>query len=195
MGTHGAFVVLIHDLDAAGRDHRFTVPVAWLRGALEGCEVQPAGSEGELSVFLEKTGREVLVRGTLNVDLVVPCARCLEPVRLDPRIGLSLVLTPTSQQARTPAVPRSGGKRPPEEDFSAEGADCDTYEGDEVTLDRFVREAILLEAPIFPLCSEACKGIRPTGVAGPEASAKGPRASDPRFLPLLELVKKRPTKE
>jgi uncharacterized protein len=195
MGTHGAFVVPIHDLDATGRDFTFAVPATWLRGALQGCEVQPAGSDGELSVSLSKTGRKVLVRGTVMVDLAVPCARCLEPVHLGPRVGISLVLTSASQQPRASAAARGRGKRSAEDEFQAEEAELDTFEGEEVTLDRFVREAILLESPIFPLCSEACEGIRPTEEAGPPAPSEGSRVSDPRFLPLLEMVKKRSIKE
>jgi uncharacterized protein len=195
MGTRGAFVVPIHDLDAAGREHTFTVPVAWLRGALEGCEVQPAGSEGKLSVLLTKTGPDVLVNGSVDVDLVVPCARCLDPVHLGPRIGISVVLMPAAQEHKAPGGGHRSGKRSPPGEFSAEDADVDTYEGEEVTLDRFVREAILLESPIFPLCSEACEGIRPTVEAGPPAPSEGFRASDPRLLPLLEMVKKRSIKE
>jgi uncharacterized protein len=192
MGTRGAFVVPIHDLDATGREVTFPVSTAWLRGALEGCEVQPAGADGELKVFLCKTGRDVLVRGSVDVDLVVACARCLEPVHLGPEIGISVVLTPASGQAKAP-VGRSA-KRAVEDGFSAEEADLDTYEGEEVTLDRFVRDAILLESPIFPLCSEACEGIRAIQ-AGPPARSEGSSVRDPRLLPLLEMVKKRSIKE
>jgi uncharacterized protein len=194
MGTRGAFVVPIHDLDTEGRDHRFAVPAAWLRGALEGCEVQPVGADGELSVSVSMTGRDVLVTATVGVDLVVPCARCLEPVRLGPRIDLSLVLRPAAQQSKAPAAGRASGKRAAVDESSVEEADHDTYEGDEVALDRFVREAILLESPIFPLCSEACEGIR-ASQAGPPVSSEGARVSDPRLLPLLEMVKKRTIKE
>jgi DUF177 domain-containing protein len=195
MSTRGAFVVPVRDLDSTGRAVTFAVPVAWLRGALQGCEVQPAGPDAELSVFLSKTGRDVLVRGTVDAELVVPCARCLDPVRLHPQIGLSLVLAPVPDQLRGPPAGGGGGKGPQHDRFSAEDVDVDSYEGDEVTLDRFVREAILLESPIFPLCSEACEGIRPGQRAGSPAPSEGSRVSDPRFSPLLEMVKKRPTKE
>jgi uncharacterized protein len=68
----------------------------------------------------------------------------------------------------------------------------DTYEGEEVVLDRFVREAILLESPIFPLCSEACEGIRPASDSAPVSEGA---VTDPRLLPLLELAKRRKLKE
>ena len=61
-----------------------------------------------------------------------------------------------------------------------------------MVLDRFVREAILLESPIFPLCSEACEGIRP---ASDSATDSEGAVTDPRLLPLLELAKRRKLKE
>jgi uncharacterized protein len=59
-----------------------------------------------------------------------------------------------------------------EYEFSAEEAEHDEYDGDKVVLDGFVREAILLELPNFPLCSETCTGISPR-LPGPRPSAPG----------------------
>jgi uncharacterized protein len=188
----GAFVIPVHDLDAAGRDVRFDITTGWLRGALEGCELQPAGPDGSLTAHLTKNGNEVLVQGQVDIQLVIPCARCLEPVSLRPHVELALLLAPA-------VAPVASAKKPPKKapaheedsDFASEEADLDTYEGEEVVLDRFVREAILLESPIFPLCSEACEGIRP---ASEMSSPQGAKA-DPRLLPLLELAKRRNMKE
>ena len=195
MGTRGTFVIPIRDIDAAGRQCELTVSAAWLRGALEGCEIQPAGPDAQLSVLVSKSGRNVLVRGTLSVDLVVPCARCLEPVHVRSRAELSLLLSPATPAARPPEAVRAGARRPPVGEFTTGEADVDTYEGDEIVLDGFVREAVLLEAPIFPLCSETCEGIRPIVDPAPGTPSEVPSVSDPRLLPLLELGKRRPTKE
>jgi uncharacterized protein len=188
MSTRGAFVIPIHDLDVLGRDVQFSITTAWLRGALEECEMQPAGPEGSLDVHVSKTGNEVLAQGQVDVSLVVPCARCLEPVPLRPHIELSLLLFPATPDAPAPARTRKG----PEAEFEGEEADVDTYEGDEVVLDRFVREAILLESPTFPLCSEACEGIRPASESAPTPAGA---VTDPRLLPLLELAKRKNWKE
>jgi uncharacterized protein len=73
-------------------------------------------------------------------------------------------------------------------EFSQEEADIDTYDGDEVVLDDYLREMILLESPIFPLCSEECPGIRaiPEHAQPPDAE---PAKVDPRLQPLLKLKK------
>ena len=188
MSTRGTFVFQIHDLDVAGRDAHFPITPAWLRGALEGCEMQPAGKDGSLAVHFTKTGNEVLVQGQVDAELVIPCARCLKSVELRPHIELSLLLFPGTLDARA----RAAAKGPKDDEFATEEADFDTYEGDEVVLDKFVREAILLESPTFPLCSEACEGIRP---ALESASPTAPAVTDPRLLPLLELAKKKNWKE
>ncbi len=86
-------------------------------------------------------------------------------------------------------------------ELSDDEASLDTYEGDDVVLDEFVREAILLEMPYFPLCSEACPGMAaPLPADGAEAvsgasTARGPRspgppgkpALDPRLAPLARI--------
>jgi uncharacterized protein len=208
MTSRGTFIAQVHDLDIVGRDLDFTITPAWMRGALEGCEMQPAGPEGAAHVHLSKSGNDVLVRGKLDVKLVVPCARCLEPVQLSPKIDLSLLLQPAPTTLPTGTAAQKGGRARPEKgrggkaadepeeaELSAEAAELDTYEGEEVVLDRFLREAILLESPIFPLCSEACEGIRPAKAGDPSPEPGGSRVNDPRFLPLLELSKRRTTKE
>src|SRR5262245_32253890 len=49
MGSRAAFVVPVHDLDVTGRSVEFKLTDAWLRGALEGCEIQPAPAGGVLT--------------------------------------------------------------------------------------------------------------------------------------------------
>ena len=99
-------------------------------------------------------------------------------------------MRPASEAAKSAA--KRPGSRDDETDLDADEADNDTYEGEEVVLDRFIREAILLESPIFPLCSEACEGIRPASDSAPDSEGA---VTDPRLLPLLELAKRRKMKE
>lgn len=80
---------------------------------------------------------------------------------------------------------KAKGHEPPEYEFSADEADVDVYDGEIVVLDGFVREAILLEMPIFPLCSESCEGIRPASTELADGGAPPPL--DPRLAPLRAL--------
>lgn len=84
-----------------------------------------------------------------------------------------------------------------EYEFSSEEAEVDTFDGDTVVLDDLLREAILLELPNFPLCSEACPGIGPVATDR-EAEPGGPSDRvDPRFAPLSALREKlaKPSKD
>jgi uncharacterized protein len=195
MVARGTFIVPVHDLDVDGRDVTFPITAAWLRGALEECEMQPAGREGRIDAHFTKSGNDVLVQAQVDVELAIPCARCLKTVELRPNIEMALLLRPTTP-ANPAKRPKRGAERAgadePEGELAPDEADLDTYEGDEVVLDRFLREAILLESPTFPLCSEACEGIRP---ASDSVSPTGHAVTDPRLLPLLELAKRRNMKE
>ena len=85
----------------------------------------------------------------------------------------------------------NGSARRPREDeeeyeFSSEEADHDVYDGETVVLDEFLREALLLEVPSFPLCSEDCPGIRPAARTAPQRE----EPMDPRLSPLRALKTK-----
>lgn len=105
---------------------------------------------------------------------------------------------PALRRGRAPAVDAGAGqshvsaagtghkKKESEYEFTADEADVDTYDGEQVVLDPFIREAMLLELPNFPLCSEACPGIGPP--PGPKVEAAGGApVIDPRLAPLAAL--------
>ena len=63
----------------------------------------------------------------------------------------------------------------------------DYYSGSEVVLDPMVRELLLLEAPMKPLCSESCEGIAVPEHLRPHEEVFGGSAPDARLAPLLKL--------
>lgn len=215
MNPRPLFSVPVHDLDISGKDLRAKIPGAWLDSVLAESHLRHIG-EGELDVHLSQTGQEVLVRGTIRVTLEVECARCLAPVRLGDEFELTLLLRPSTKPRRATgsaarpiphrermpkkAERKSRRSRPAEEEyeFTSEEADMDVYEGDEIVLDGFVREALLLEEPISPLCSDACEGIRPPADSSPQAYEDGAdtiQASDPRLSRIAELISQKKTKK
>lgn len=168
-------VVSANDIDAAGLRLDVELPAAWLKeraAEADGTAVEPGRFEGRLS----RSGRaDIVVRGRVRATFQLPCARCLSSVAvpIDTEIGLLLKPRPAHEPAKAAgkptAAPSTGDtqakkakrrKAPePEYEFTAEEADEDTYDGEKVVLDGFVREALLLEVPSFPLCSEGCAGI------------------------------------
>jgi uncharacterized protein len=178
--AHHEFSIPVGDLDAAGKQFVFAVRAGWMRGALEGHEATTAGRDGELDVRASKSGNDVIVHGTLKAELSVPCARCLEPVRvaIDHPVSVLMVAGPHSRR----------GKGNEEHELTAEEADTLPYDGETVVLDDFVRDELVLETPMIPLCREDCPGIR----AVPQPSESG-GSIDPRLLPLMRF--KSSTKE
>lgn len=153
------FSIPVRDLDAAGKPFRFTVRAAWLRGALEGTEVQPAGDDGAFDVRVSKSGTDVVVRGKLAAELVVPCARCLEPARVSVKEDLSALAVPRSKMREEKRKGASPARDETAEEESPPDADMIAYDGDTLVLDDLVRDELLLAVPMIPLCSESCPGI------------------------------------
>jgi uncharacterized protein len=193
--------VSAHDIDAAGIAVDAALPAPWLDGEL-GITDLAAQGPGRIKGRLSRSGNAIVVRSKVVAELTMPCARCLAPATVHVDTDLSLLLKPAAQTGKRPPAaasshgerkggadgPKENGKRgaAPAEDeyeFSSAEADEDTYDGETVVLDPFIREAILLEIPNFPLCSEACPGIRPAA----EPAALPAKTIDPRLAPLSAL--------
>jgi uncharacterized protein len=210
MAAH-EFEISVTDLDASGKDYTFPVRAAWLRGVLEGTEIKSGSEDGEVSVRASKSGTDVVIHGHLHAELVAPCARCLNDASVVVDGPVSVLMVPTKKLAKAEpqkAAPKTDSKtekktegkkskkgRSEEDDdyvFSPDEADVAPYDGDTVVLDDVVKDEILLEMPMIPLCSEDCPGISPPATEASAFAAKTDSEADhidPRLLPLLELKK------
>jgi uncharacterized protein len=178
------FLLDLQNLDAAGKHLRASITPTWLRGALEGCDVGSGEEEGLVDVRYSRSGTDLIIHGKVKATVVVPCARCTAEVAIPLEAELSLLLVPASDHRGDFARGRKGGAKAGEYEFSGAEADMDVYDGEEVALDPFVREALLLEVPPFPLCSQDCRGIAP-----PPLEERPKVEIDPRLAPLLKLKK------
>jgi uncharacterized protein len=170
------FPISIADLDAGGREFKFAVRAAWVRGALEETGATAAGPDGELAVRVSKSGHDVVVRGQLNIELVTPCARCLKDVTIRLEHPVTALMVPAAEMR--------AGRDGEEHELTPEELDVLSYSGETIALDDLVRDELVLEIPIVPLCSEECPGISPPPAL--KGGAPGD-AIDPRLLPLLRL--------
>lgn len=173
------YTIPVTELDAGGKDYRFDVRQAWIRGALEGHEASAAETDGVLAVRASKSGHDVVVHGTLDAALVIPCARCLEPTKLAVHSDISVMFVPGSR--------KGGGSQGNERELSDEEANTFPFDGETVVLDDLVRDELVLEIPMIPLCSENCAGMSRPPV---EASEEGRESKpiDPRLRPLLDFA-------
>jgi len=171
------FVLQIQDLDEAGKDWNFAIGTDWLASALAETELNAGAENGRLTVHAQRTGVNVLVQAHLEAQLAATCARCLSDVCLPVDLALTALFSPEHMRPKG-----SDGI-----DVQLDEVSRDYYSGAEVVLGPMVREYLLLEAPMKPLCSETCEGIAIPEHLRPPDEVFGDAASDSRFAPLLKL--------
>lgn len=100
----------------------------------------PEGSDIDLDLRLESVVEGILVSGTATVQLQGECARCLTGIEDDMSFDL-------------------------QELFFHPGREVDEYESlivdESVDLEVPLRDAVVLDLPFMPLCSEDCLGLCP----------------------------------
>jgi uncharacterized metal-binding protein YceD (DUF177 family) len=195
------FVVKLADLERGAKELTAVIPEEWLKRALEATDAVPQGP-GSLELELVKNGREVMVRGSATAKVTVPCVVTLEPLpfELAPEIFLLLRPAPEKDTKRragaakkekpgAPATEQPKKKRrkdQEEPELSSEEAAEDVYHGEEIVLDAFLREFIVLEIPPYPRRSDLPSAEESLS-SRPLADAPDEKPIDPRLLPLLGL--------
>jgi uncharacterized protein len=99
---------------------------------------------------LVRSEQNVWLRGLVSAKLALMCDRCLEAYTYTVRADLDIELVPKN---RTPDAP--------EVELRSEDLDQYYYEGEDIDLDPYVFEEVMLNIPIKALCAESCKGICP----------------------------------
>ena len=95
-----------------------------------------AGSPVAIDLLLERVPEGIVVRGTLAAAWSAACSRCLEPVGGEISVHV-------------------------DELFETHPLEGETYKLDEdvIDLEPLVRDALLLELPLAPLCAADCAGL------------------------------------
>lgn len=127
------------------------------------------------------TGDSILVKARLKGEAVMPCSRCLAEVHLPLEVDMS--------EEFLPGTPLPIG----DQEETEEGRVFTRFQGDEIDLAEPLRQNILLELPMKPLCKSVCKGLCPAcGVNLNEEPCRcsGPTTVDPRLAALEKLLQK-----
>jgi uncharacterized protein len=98
----------------------------------------PEGADLELDVRLERITDGVVVTATVRAPLVGECARCLDLFTSATEIQFTELFS---------------------HDASEEDADGYLLDGDLLDLEPALRDALVLELPLAPLCAEDCPGL------------------------------------
>ncbi len=174
VGTPGASrdvreTVVRADLDAADGAPDTDGIAAW------GPAAEVVQDPIEVALTLDAITEGILARGTIDVDLVVPCSRCLEPQALEQTVPVTeLFVDP----------------RRLDED---EDVDDDAYLIDpdlHIDLSVLLRDVIVMEVPVQVLCREDCQGLCPecgTNRNDTDCGHRPDSGTDPRWADLADL--------
>jgi uncharacterized protein len=138
---------LVLDIRELGRRPGSMLPVQRLVPAPAELAVEPIGvregSQLQLDLRLESVVEGVYVSGTATGEATGECVRCLTPVQVDMSTRVDeLFVYPESTSAQTT-----------EED------EVRRIAGDYIDLEPAVRDAVVLELPLSPLCRDDCPGL------------------------------------
>jgi uncharacterized metal-binding protein YceD (DUF177 family) len=180
-------VLHVQNIDETGKDYAFELTHAWLDALLRDAALRadPASGPGHLQLHAQQNGsNEYLVNGTLEAALLTECGRCLRDAKLPVKTVVATLFS------------RVGGKGKPlpaVQELSDDDLQREEFVGQEILLDDLVREHLVLEVPMQPLCSEQCTGIPvPESVRPPEDVFASAGSVDPRLAPLQRLRDKLP---
>ncbi|MDA8431657.1 MAG: DUF177 domain-containing protein [Nitrospiraceae bacterium] len=131
-------------------------------------------------ISLQKVGTEVVVSGNLKADMGLQCSRCLRDFRQSIETPVNVVYHPIEEAGEDRHALRD------------DEMDMGFYKGGELDLRELLKEQVLLNEQMKPLCSEQCKGICPK--CGTDLNAGqctcGGREVDPRLAALRNLLDK-----
>lgn len=182
------FIIKIQDLEEGRGEFAFPIRPEWLAESLADAKLRPPASPfpdaegvpgfGKLEVSAQSAGDDVLLRTAIRTRVLAECSRCLGDVPVEVDLHLHNMMSPANKRAPLPE----------ELELTPEEVAHEFFSGDKLILDELVREHILLEVPMQPLCSDDCGGISiPDGVRAPDDWDAPEEGVDPRLAPLMKL--------
>ena len=113
----------------------------------EGTDGNVANTHVNLDMQLMREHDNVIARGRLVGSFEVPCGRCVDPANIPLHLTFDAVFS------------RQGGSDVLGEDESVDSPDEYLHDGSTVSLENPVREMLIAELPIAPLCGPGCLGL------------------------------------
>jgi len=105
-------------------------------------------AQGQITYAMR--AEEITARGTLSSALHTCCVRCLQEIEIALKVDVQLFYWP-----------RTGLEESETLEVQIDDPDYVTYSGDYINPDEELREVLLSEAPMLPVCNESCLGLCP----------------------------------
>jgi uncharacterized protein len=95
--------------------------------------------------LLRHSEENVYVKAEVFTDVEMQCGRCLEPFEEDITATFELQFTPTDTPENIESAGVEDGER--------------YYDGETFDISEDARQALIIQIPVWPLCSQTCEGL------------------------------------
>ncbi|MCS7164308.1 MAG: DUF177 domain-containing protein [Thermodesulfovibrio sp.] len=130
---------------------------------------------------IEKNGKKVFVKGVVNGEVELQCSRCLKNYKMPIRSLVEVSYHPIEELNREELV-----------ELKQDEMEVDFYREGVIDTEDIIRDQILLNIPMKPLCSEECKGLCP--ICGSDLNVSDcncvVKEIDPRMAVLQSLLRR-----
>ncbi len=169
----GNIVIHIADLEQGPLKMDCDLSLDWLKERMSYCEYDAVPSRAALALNVQSSGRGIWIRGEVSATVDTRCGTCLSDLSVEVLSPIHSYLLPLSEYK----------KDLEEEELTPEDLDREYYEGETITLDELVGDAIMLELPMNPKCETTCPGL----AAFADPPTVSACAVDPRLAPLMGI--------
>ena len=129
--------------DGVFNEHKVDIPISQFEFDLD--EVQFISSvQGDVKLLLHGIS-DVYVKAELNTDIELQCGKCLEPFTSNIDAIYEVQFTPNSRTEDVESQDFDDGER--------------YYDGETFDITEDTRKALVLQVPVWPICSEMCEGL------------------------------------
>jgi len=142
--------IAVDEIDESGYHLSCKKHKGWVSDSLQEPKTIDCGFVDDIGIQLDffKTGKTVLVRGTVATALQLRCVRCLEEF-----------IQPLAATFHYNVLPEDEYDLPQDMEIPKEEFDAYYYSGAVIDLAPLVLEQIVLHIPPYPLCQDSCRGI------------------------------------
>ncbi len=171
--TDAFFSMDLEDLRKGSGKIDRDIPLDWLGQEMKACEYNAEPTKAHARMSLSAHDQGVLLSGNASVRVKTECGKCLAEIYLDLDCALDGFMMPigTGQEFEEP-----------DDGLTPQDLKREWYAGDTVVLDELIRDAIMLELPMNPRCSDSCSGI-----ALQALDKSKEEYIDPRLAPLASI--------
>jgi uncharacterized protein len=121
----------------------------------------PAGDVIELDIRLESVAEGILLSADLYAIAKGECIRCLDPVEVTVERKIQELYRYEPSNDKGGKRKKHSSRTDTSDEIDLDAVDELWLDGNEMNLEIPIRDAIVLDLPVNPLCSEACLGLCP----------------------------------